>query len=168
VTEPAARFPVDVPGQEQSWPGATAAMDPVPDHGEDSHVGRDGLSGKRALMANAGFQMPRTGGIAQFPSEPLLAYAATKAALNNLRQGHPAGSARSARRGGARVRLPRVRRGELRLRDGARSHGRAARLLRPSAAYDTDPRRVRTAAASSPSRSAVVGQSMHLSVTDWP
>lgn len=36
--------------QEQQPPGHTAAMDPVPDHGEQHWVGRDRLTGLRALI----------------------------------------------------------------------------------------------------------------------
>lgn len=42
--------PTEVPGQEQPWPGATSQMQPVPDHGEESYVGKDRLTGKRALI----------------------------------------------------------------------------------------------------------------------
>lgn len=38
------------PGQEQSQPGKTAAMDPEPDHGEQSYRGTGRLSGRRALI----------------------------------------------------------------------------------------------------------------------
>lgn len=41
---------VNIPAQEQSWPGSTSAMNPRPDHGEGSYVGRDRLTGKRALI----------------------------------------------------------------------------------------------------------------------
>ncbi|MBT9257446.1 SDR family oxidoreductase [Phycicoccus sp. MAQZ13P-2] len=39
-----------IPAQEQEWPGTTAALDPRPDHGETSWVGRDRLVGKRVLV----------------------------------------------------------------------------------------------------------------------
>lgn len=39
-----------MPKQQQSPPGLTAAMDPVPDHGESSWVGRDRLRGLKALI----------------------------------------------------------------------------------------------------------------------
>lgn len=39
-----------VPAQEQPWPGQTAEMSPVPDHGEESWTGRERLTGKRALV----------------------------------------------------------------------------------------------------------------------
>ncbi len=38
------------PAQQQQPPGTTAAMDPVPDHGEDSYVGTGRLEGKVALV----------------------------------------------------------------------------------------------------------------------
>jgi NAD(P)-dependent dehydrogenase (short-subunit alcohol dehydrogenase family) len=38
------------PEQEQEPPGATAAMDPTPDHGEESYVGSGRLKGLRALI----------------------------------------------------------------------------------------------------------------------
>src|SRR5690348_13612820 len=40
----------DIPAQSQQWPGRTAEMTPAPDHGETSWVGRDRLTGKRALV----------------------------------------------------------------------------------------------------------------------
>lgn len=42
--------PEHVPAQQQQWPGRTDEMDPAPDHGEDSHVARNRLPGKRALV----------------------------------------------------------------------------------------------------------------------
>ncbi len=39
-----------IPAQTQEWPGTTAALEPSPDHGEHSWVGRDRLAGKRALI----------------------------------------------------------------------------------------------------------------------
>ena len=39
-----------IPSQQQQWPGRTAELDPQPDHGESSWVGRGRLSGKRALI----------------------------------------------------------------------------------------------------------------------
>lgn len=38
------------PAQEQQPPGSTAAMDPLPDHGEESWVGRGRLTGLRAFV----------------------------------------------------------------------------------------------------------------------
>lgn len=40
----------EIPAQQQQWPGTTAALDPQPDHGETSWVGRDRLVGKRVLV----------------------------------------------------------------------------------------------------------------------
>lgn len=39
-----------IPSQQQQWPGRTAELDPQPDHGETSWVGRSRLTGKRALI----------------------------------------------------------------------------------------------------------------------
>ncbi|MCC2592693.1 SDR family oxidoreductase [Tessaracoccus sp. OS52] len=39
-----------IPAQQQAWPGRTAELDPQPDHGEQSWVGRGRLEGKRALI----------------------------------------------------------------------------------------------------------------------
>ena len=44
----------EIPAQEQQWPGTTAALDPQPDHGETSWVGRDRLVGKRVLVTGCG------------------------------------------------------------------------------------------------------------------
>ncbi len=44
------RFPRSVSAQGQSWPGVTDEMRPVPDHGEETYVGRDRLPGKKALI----------------------------------------------------------------------------------------------------------------------
>ena len=41
------------PAQEQSPPGLTKAMQPVPDHGEESYVGAGRLEGKAALITGA-------------------------------------------------------------------------------------------------------------------
>lgn len=38
------------PAQQQSMPGKTDAMDPRPDHGEESYVGSGRLAGKRAII----------------------------------------------------------------------------------------------------------------------
>ena len=38
------------PEQQQAMPGTTAAMDPRPDHGEESYVGSGRLAGKRAII----------------------------------------------------------------------------------------------------------------------
>ena len=38
------------PEQQQLMPGTTDAMDPRPDHGEDSYVGHDRLAGKKAIV----------------------------------------------------------------------------------------------------------------------
>ena len=41
------------PKQQQPMPGQTEAMQPVPDHGENSYRGSDKLAGKRALITGA-------------------------------------------------------------------------------------------------------------------
>lgn len=41
------------PAQKQSGSGDTDAMDPVPDHGEESYVGHGRLAGRRALITGA-------------------------------------------------------------------------------------------------------------------
>jgi len=41
------------PEQQQDVPGTTAAMDPAPDHGEESYKGSGRLAGKRALITGA-------------------------------------------------------------------------------------------------------------------
>jgi NAD(P)-dependent dehydrogenase (short-subunit alcohol dehydrogenase family) len=48
---PATRYPSDdFPRQEQNQPGLTNAMEPTPDHGEESYVGTGRLTGMRALI----------------------------------------------------------------------------------------------------------------------
>lgn len=46
MTEDLAGFPP----QQQEPPGRTDAMEPVPDHGEESYVGSDRLQGRKALI----------------------------------------------------------------------------------------------------------------------
>lgn len=43
-------FSKGFPKQEQEQPGLTGATDPRPDHGEETYVGRDRLTGRRALI----------------------------------------------------------------------------------------------------------------------
>jgi len=38
------------PEQQQTMPGSADAMDPRPDHGEESYVGSGRLAGKRAIV----------------------------------------------------------------------------------------------------------------------
>ncbi|HMM94954.1 SDR family oxidoreductase [Phycicoccus sp.] len=40
----------EIPAQTQEWPGRTDALDPRPDHGEESWTGRDRFVGKRVLV----------------------------------------------------------------------------------------------------------------------
>ena len=40
----------DIPRQSQDWPGTTDALDPTPDHGEESWTARARLTGKRVLI----------------------------------------------------------------------------------------------------------------------
>src|SRR5579884_1674923 len=42
-----------LPEQQQRPPGTTAAMEPVPDHGEESYVGSGRLAGKAAVITGA-------------------------------------------------------------------------------------------------------------------
>jgi hypothetical protein len=41
------------PKQKQPMPGKTEAMDPVPDHGENSYSGSGRLAGKKAIITGA-------------------------------------------------------------------------------------------------------------------
>jgi len=52
------------PAQQQTPPGSTAAMDPVPDHGETSYVGHDRLAGRRALITGGDSGIGRATAIA--------------------------------------------------------------------------------------------------------
>jgi NAD(P)-dependent dehydrogenase (short-subunit alcohol dehydrogenase family) len=52
------------PAQQQTPPGSTAAMDPVPDHGETSYVGHDRLVGRRALITGGDSGIGRATAIA--------------------------------------------------------------------------------------------------------
>ena len=52
------------PAQEQQPPGSTTAMDPVPDHGEESYVGSGRLEGLRALITGGGCGIGRAVAIA--------------------------------------------------------------------------------------------------------
>ncbi len=50
--------------QKQPWPGLASKMKPVPDHGEQSYVGSDRLSGRRALITGGDSGMGRAAAIA--------------------------------------------------------------------------------------------------------
>ena len=52
------------PAQQQTPPGSTAAMDPVPDHGETSYVGHERLAGRRALITGGDSGIGRATAIA--------------------------------------------------------------------------------------------------------
>ncbi|ROR73216.1 SDR family oxidoreductase [Bogoriella caseilytica] len=40
----------EIPAQDQQWPGTEAALNPAADHGETTWVGRERLTGKKALI----------------------------------------------------------------------------------------------------------------------
>jgi hypothetical protein len=54
------------PKQKQSMPGRTAAMKPVPDHGEDTYKGSGRLKDKKAIIT-AATQSPRMAAKAAAP-----------------------------------------------------------------------------------------------------
>ena len=52
------------PAQQQPMPGATDAMEPRPDHGEDSYKGSDKLKGLKAVITGADSGIGRAAAIA--------------------------------------------------------------------------------------------------------
>jgi NAD(P)-dependent dehydrogenase (short-subunit alcohol dehydrogenase family) len=50
--------------QQQSWPGLTSKMDPLPDHGEQSYTGSGRLAGRKALITGGDSGMGRAAAIA--------------------------------------------------------------------------------------------------------
>lgn len=50
--------------QQQTWPGTTAAMQPQPDHGEQSYQGSGRLAGKKPLLPVA---IPALAGLLPLP-----------------------------------------------------------------------------------------------------
>jgi NAD(P)-dependent dehydrogenase (short-subunit alcohol dehydrogenase family) len=53
-----------LPAQQQDWPGTTNDLQPVPDHGETSWVGKDRLPGKRVLITGGDSGIGRAAAIA--------------------------------------------------------------------------------------------------------
>jgi NAD(P)-dependent dehydrogenase (short-subunit alcohol dehydrogenase family) len=63
--DPTTLYPVPpFPEQEQSLPGAAWKMDPKPDHGEDSYVGKGRLEGFRGIVTGADSGIGRAAAIA--------------------------------------------------------------------------------------------------------
>ena len=53
-SDPTTKYPAPPqPAQAQPAPGLAAAMDPKPDHGEDSYVGSGRLNGRKAVITGA-------------------------------------------------------------------------------------------------------------------
>ena len=64
------------PEQEQSLPGAAWKMDPKPDHGEESYVGKDRLTGFRGIVTGADSGIGRAAaiGLAREGADLVLSY----------------------------------------------------------------------------------------------
>ncbi|PYY46109.1 SDR family oxidoreductase [Curtobacterium sp. MCBD17_023] len=63
--DPTTLYPVPpFPKQEQSLPGAASKMDPKPDHGEESYVGKGRLEGFRGIVTGADSGIGRAAAIA--------------------------------------------------------------------------------------------------------
>ena len=54
----------NIPAQQQAWPGTTADLTPMPDHGESGYRGRDRLMGRRALVTGGDSGIGRATAIA--------------------------------------------------------------------------------------------------------
>lgn len=57
--------------QQQSPPGRTALMEPIPDHGEDSYVGHGRLEGKKTIITGGDSGIGRAVAIAFALSAPM-------------------------------------------------------------------------------------------------
>ena len=88
-------------GQRQPWPGSTGAMEPQPDHGEESYRGAGKLEGKRALITGGDSGIGRAVAIA-FAREgadvALIHYDEDEDAAETLRWIEEAGRSGAARR----------------------------------------------------------------------
>jgi NAD(P)-dependent dehydrogenase (short-subunit alcohol dehydrogenase family) len=75
--DPNTRYPAPpFPKQEQSLPGAAWKMDPKPDHGEDSYVGKGRLEGFRGIVTGADSGIGRAAaiGLAREGADLVLSY----------------------------------------------------------------------------------------------
>ena len=81
------------PEQQQPMPGTTEAMDPRPDHGEESYVGHGRLAGKKAVITGADSGIGRAVAIA-------FAREGADVLISYLERGRGRARDRAARRGG--------------------------------------------------------------------